>query len=226
MPISSPAMGTFPLSRGIYMFRRLLFLLPFCVIAAVSLEAFRGLSNSLEPEALEHLATDEGEACREAMSPAPVQCLPYGEDLLAWSEARGIDPALVWAVAMVESSLRTDAVRQEPRLNDASYGLMQILYRTAQEVGYDGEPQGLLDAGTNLEFGTAYLKSMLDRFDGDVRLALAAYNAGPTRVSKLIRRHGPSYENIRPHLPRKTRAYVQRVLDWRLHFEALERSEK
>lgn len=206
------------------MFHRSFLVFPSFFLTAfiVLLEALIIPANSLEDVSLEILATGAGE-CWEDEAQAPIECLLYGAELLKWSEERGIDPILVRAVAMAESSMRSDAVRLEPRLKDASYGLMQILYSTAQEVGYSGEPQGLLNAGVNLEFGTAYLKKMLDQF-GEVRLALAAYNAGPTRVSRLVKRHGASYDRIRSYLPRSTRAYVQRVLDWYHHFDAVERS--
>lgn len=210
------------------MFRWLLIILSASsIIVLTPIECSDGLLRSppawLEGLVAEAAEIDEPVPCTRGAAQVPLYCLPFAEELIYWANERNLDPALVWAVAMAESSLRPEAVRREPRIKDASYGLMQILYSTAKEVGYEGEPSGLLEVGTNLQYGTAYLRQLLDRF-GDTRLALAAYNAGPTRVSRLRARYGPTYEHIRLHLPSKTRAYVQRVLDWYRHFEILEGS--
>lgn len=104
-------------------------------------------------------------------------------DALIYAEAarRGLDPVLIKAVIATESSFNPQASRAEPQIRDASHGLMQILYRTAQMMGYTGQPQGLFDPETNIRFGSAYLTHQLTRYQGDVPSALAAYNAGTAR---------------------------------------------
>lgn len=63
----------------------------------------------------------------------------------------------VLAVIQIESSFQVVAYRAEPKINDASYGLMQILYSTALDRGYSGPPEGLYDPETNIRLGMAQL---------------------------------------------------------------------
>jgi len=80
-------------------------------------------------------------------------------------------------------------------------GLMQLMPKTARAVGVKNS----FIAHENLRGGVTYLRQMLDLFDGDTRLALAAYNAGPTTV--LEYRDVPPFE--------ETRVYVDRVFRFR-----------
>lgn len=108
-----------------------------------------------------------------------------------------LDPALVRAVIAVESGGDPKAVSPK-----GAKGLMQLMDTTARELGVSDS----LNPGQNIEGGAAYLKRMLDRYDGDPRLALAAYNAGPGAVD----RHG----GVPPY--RETEDYIQKVLTaWR-----------
>jgi hypothetical protein len=101
-------------------------------------------------------------------------------DSLIWSVAQrhAVDPFLVKAVIAAESSFDPRAYRAEPQINDASWGLMQTLYRTARDMGYTGAPEGLFDPATSIEYGTRYLKRQLLRYSGETARAVAAYNAG------------------------------------------------
>lgn len=109
-----------------------------------------------------------------------------------FARMRGLEPSLVHAVIAAESSYDPRAVSKRGAL-----GLMQLMPETAQELGVE-DP---FDPEANVGGGTLYLRRLLDRF-GDLRLALAAYNAGPTAVA----RHGdvPPFD--------ETRSYVARVL--------------
>ncbi|ACI99041.1 lytic transglycosylase domain-containing protein [Rhodospirillum centenum] len=104
----------------------------------------------------------------------------------------GLDPALVFAVVAIESGFRTDAV--SPR--DAM-GLMQLTRDTADRFGV-GDP---MDPAENLKGGMRYLRWLLGHFDGDVTLALAAYNAGEGAVLR--------HKGIPPY--KETRAYVEKI---------------
>lgn len=104
-----------------------------------------------------------------------------------------LSPALLEAVIWQESRWRADAVSPV-----GARGLGQLMPGTARELGIDPN-----DPMQNLEGCARYLRQMLDRFDGNVELALAAYNAGPGRVERA-----GGIPNIR-----ETQLYVVAVLD-------------
>ena len=85
-----------------------------------------------------------------------------------------VSPSLLEAVVWQESRWRADAVSPV-----GARGLAQLMPGTARELGVDAS-----DSFANLEGGARYLRAQLDRFDGDVEKALAAYNAGPGRVER------------------------------------------
>lgn len=87
----------------------------------------------------------------------------------------GLDPALVRAMVEVESGFDIRAVSPK-----GAQGLMQIMPGTAQDL----KLKDSFDASKNIEAGTRYMRQLLDRFGGNVKLAVAAYNAGPGAVSK------------------------------------------
>jgi len=105
----------------------------------------------------------------------------------------GLDPALVLAVAAVESAFRPDAVSPK-----GAQGLMQLMPGTAASLGV----QDAFDPAENLDGGSRHLASLLIQYGGDVAKALAAYNAGEGAVSR--------HRGIPPY--RETREYVKRVM--------------
>ncbi len=119
---------------------------------------------------------------------------------------------LVRAVVEIESGGRP-RVRSER----GAVGLMQITPITEKDVlnrNPDFARGDLTDPAYNLLIGTTYLQQMLQRFDGDLKLALAAYHMGPTAVAKGRREH-PQLDTdalIRQIAGPKTRAYVTNVL--------------
>jgi soluble lytic murein transglycosylase-like protein len=135
-----------------------------------------------------------------AIMPAELAAKPYAREIEAAAKASKLDPVLVHALIHVESGYRKDAVSSK-----GAVGLMQVLPETAARFGVD-KPE--LVAG-NLKAGTLYLRQLIDRFDGRLDLALAAYNAGEGVVQR--------YQDIPPYA--ETQEYVPAVLgiysDWR-----------
>ena len=129
------------------------------------------------------------------------------------------DRAAVFAVTRQESMFQIDAVS-----SSGARGLMQLMPGTAQEVarkvGVDYSPSRLVsDAAYNTLLGSTYLAAQLERYDGSLLLAAAAYNAGPGNANKWIKAYGdPRADNVDPVIwveliPfQETRTYVKRVL--------------
>lgn len=116
--------------------------------------------------------------------------------LAAEAKYHGLAPGLLEAVAWQESRGRMNAVSAKGAL-----GVMQLMPATAAEMGVN--PGDLAD---NIRGGALYLRRQLDRFGGNVPLALAAYNAGPGAVER--------FRGIPPY--RETRDYVARIMSrWR-----------
>jgi soluble lytic murein transglycosylase-like protein len=113
--------------------------------------------------------------------------------------AYGLDPALVHAVVRVESDYNPRA-----RSSAGAAGLMQLMAGTAARYGVTD----LFDPRQNVRAGARHLRELLDVFDNDVELALAAYNAGAAAVERAGRRI-PPYRETLDYVPRVLRAYVQ-----------------
>lgn len=123
--------------------------------------------------------------------------VPYGELIHAAARRHGLNPALVAAVARAESAFRADAVSSK-----GARGLMQLMPATAEWLGVSSRQ--VHDPRSNIEAGTRYLRMLADKFDDDVSLVLAAYNAGEGTVAR--------YGGVPPY--RETRNYVKRIFSY------------
>jgi soluble lytic murein transglycosylase-like protein len=116
----------------------------------------------------------------------------------------GISPSLVKAVIDSESSFNPNAVSSA-----GAKGLMQLMDGTAKGLGVTNS----FDPAQNIDGGTRFLSYLLNKYDGNVKAALAAYNAGPGRVDRTGIRTDADFEANMDKLPSETQRYVGKVLD-------------
>jgi soluble lytic murein transglycosylase len=147
--------------------------------------------------------------------------LAYHDRVLEQAEARRLDPAWMYAIVRQESAFIADA-----RSPAGALGLMQIMPGTGRKIARSlNKPlesrRQLLDADVSLEFGSTYLRILLDEMDEHPVLAAAAYNAGPHRVE----RWRPAEQNMSADLwienvpYGETREYLRRVLAYTTIYE-------
>ena len=141
------------------------------------------------------------EAAAAATAPAPLVTVAralarkrFHAEITSAAQKNGIDPALVHAVIGVESAYQERAVSPK-----GAVGLMQVMPDTGRRYGVEN----LTLPTQNLQAGTRYLSDLMRMFNGDLSLALAAYNAGENAVLRHGRRIPPYPETLR---------YVPRVL--------------
>jgi soluble lytic murein transglycosylase-like protein len=113
----------------------------------------------------------------------------------------GVDKSLVKAVIHAESGYNPNAVSSK-----GAQGLMQLMPKTAQGLKVNNS----FDPKDNIRGGVRYLRFLLDTFKGDVTLALAAYNAGLSRVSQ--------YGGVPPYA--ETRNYISKVLTYQKSYQS------
>jgi soluble lytic murein transglycosylase len=148
--------------------------------------------------------------------------MPLREIVVRRAHDIRLDPAYVYGLIRQESRFVTDA-----RSHVGASGLMQVMPATAkwtaQKIGLSGfTPQQINDREVNVTIGTAYLKLVLDDFEGSMPMATAAYNAGPSRPRSW--RNGPVLEAAiwAETIPfQETRDYVKKVLANTTNYAAL-----
>ena len=140
------------------------------------------------PQPITPSVTPRGTKGREAVRPL----------IEKYSNQYGLEPTLMLALTEQESAYDPQAVSRV-----GARGLMQIMPATGKDIARElgVSDYDLNDPETNVMFGTYYLKKMMDRYDGDIDKALAAYNAGPGNVDK--------YNGIPPF--KETQKYVKKI---------------
>ena len=141
--------------------------------------------------------------------------LEYTEYVKKYANEYNVDEYLIYAIIKAESNFKEDVVS-----NSNAKGLMQLMDSTADEVASNiitdttFESNMLFDAKTNIKIGTKYLSELLQKYDGNYYLAVAAYNAGIGTVDKwiqegTIKKDGSDIENI-PY--KETNNYVRKII--------------
>ncbi len=119
--------------------------------------------------------------------------VPFGDTIRQAAQHHGVDALLVAAIVEAESGFDPCAVSHR-----GAVGLMQVMPATAGSIALET----LSDPTLNVDLGTGYLRHLLDLYEGDLELALGAYNAGPANVRR--------YGGLPPF--RETQRYVEKVL--------------
>lgn len=140
--------------------------------------------------------------------------VPYAQDSLIdrYAQKNQVDKALVAAVIYQESRYKPDAVSQS-----GATGLMQLMPDTARwiagKINQTYSREKLKDPEYNIGMGTYYLAYLSDKYDGDVKLTLAAYNAGPGNVDDWLTNKKYATAGKLTLIPfTETRNYVENVL--------------
>jgi hypothetical protein len=131
----------------------------------------------------------------------PLNVNAFNGEIAAAAAEFGVDPAFVRAVVHAESAFNPNAISSK-----GAQGLMQLMPGTASDLAVNNP----FDVNQNIRGGTLYLSQLLKQFNGDEKLAAAAYNAGPQNVQK--------YKGVPPF--DETQVYVQRVAQLRQRYGA------
>ena len=147
---------------------------------------------------------------------------PYGETVKKRTKASGIEPSLAYAIMREESAFNAGAVSSAN-----AYGLMQLIEPTAKSLarpmGLSATPRALVQPSVNIALGCQFLGDLEARFNALPVLAIPAYNAGPTRVSRWLKeREDMDFDVWVELIPyNETRNYTKRVLSSRAAYAIL-----
>ncbi len=135
----------------------------------------------------------------------------FENEVLASSREYGLDPDLVFAVIRTESSFETNVVSRS-----GAMGLMQIMPGTAEWIasrrGFRYDSKKIYEPSYNIDLGCYLLSYLIDYYKNDLRLAVAAYNAGAGNVDKWLDGSAHGGETLEIPFP-ETRNYVQKVFE-------------
>lgn len=148
----------------------------------------------------EEVTLAEDESLADQVAALVRDPIPFHGIIMEVAERYEVDPDLVRAIIFAESGYNPRATSKK-----GARGLMQLMPSTAKALGVED----IYDPQENIDGGVRYFRTLLDRFDGDVQLALAAYNAGS--------RHVHNYEGVPPF--KATRHYIKKVLRFHKKFK-------
>jgi len=131
----------------------------------------------------------------------PLTQAPFGELIRSSSQKYGVDADLLFSVIAAESNFNSKAISRR-----GARGLMQLLPATAARLGV----KDIFDPAQNIDAGTQYLHELMTRYQGDLVLTLAAYNAGPGAVQHYGR--VPPYNETISYVRAIRKTYAQRKL--------------
>lgn len=146
--------------------------------------------------------------------------MKYSEHVDDYAKEYNVEPLLVYAIIKAESNFNPDVVSSSNAI-----GLMQLMDTTAEEVArkldlYFVKKNSLYDPKLNIQLGTKYFSDLTKEYNGNITLALTAYNAGKGNVKKwidqgIIKQDGSDIENI-PF--KETNHYVRKILrDYKIY---------
>ena len=171
----------------------------FALIAVFS--AFSTFARENTEHQLSNEQVKENRSVDVVVSPAlEEKSEPFHPIILRAANRHEVDPALVKAVIMVESRYDPHAISKQ-----GAKGLMQLMPRTARALGVEDS----FNPEHNVNGGVKYLKQLLDEFDDNLKFALAAYNAGSSKVRR--------YRGIPPI--KATQYYVNRVFEYYQYYK-------
>ena len=142
---------------------------------------------------------DSADITLESKPRSTYSTLPYNHEVVAAAKETSLDPALIHAVIATES-------KHNPRAqsNKGAFGLMQLMPATARRFNVKDRN----DPKQNIVAGAKYLRELLTLYKGDLKLTLAAYNAGPGAVKKYSN-HIPPYRETMHYVPKVLKYYQQ-----------------
>lgn len=152
----------------------------------------RILADEVEDDPVDDLAAVDLEI--EFEDDHPVPATPYGDLIFAAARRHAINPQLISAMVQTESAFDPMAVSRK-----GASGLLQLMPSTARRFGVT--QQEIFDPERNLEAGVRYVRWLSERFEGDLSLVLAGYNAGEATVDR--------YQGVPPY--KETRDYIRRI---------------
>ena len=151
--------------------------------------------------------------------------LDYQDIIVKNANDNNLDPCLVMAVIKTESNFIEDAH------SGKASGLMQLTddtaYWVAERIGMDARNINLMNPRDNIKLGCYYMRYLIDYYDGNVDVALAAYNGGMGNVDRWLddRKYSPDGISLE-YIPfKETREYVKRVKSERIIYEKMTQAE-
>lgn len=158
--------------------------------------------------------------------PQPRESYPirYSAEITAAADEFALDPAYLYAIVLAESSFRPDACSDVGAL-----GLMQIMPKTGKwiakklDMGDTFTADMLTDPSVNVRFGGWYLRFLLNRYDGDLRCATAAYHAGQGTVDRWLKdtAYSPDGQTLAVIAYDSTDNYVSKVMKYYAKYQSL-----